>query len=69
MLCNDEHKILHTFTHFLWIIEERFRKICFKMNYAFLAVHTVMKVAIIAKNIVAHTHSGFFLAMLSHLQN
>lgn len=56
MLCNDEHKNILTFTHFLWITEERFRKICFKMNYAFLAVHTVMKVAIIGeKNCGSYT--------------
>lgn len=35
------------------------------MNDAFLEVHAVMKVAIIAENIVAHAHSGFFPAMLS----
>lgn len=35
------------------------------MKNAFLVVHAVMKVAIITEKVVAHTHSGFFPAMLS----
>lgn len=63
-IVNDKHQNLLIFTHFNW----REIKKDVLMKNAFLVVHAVMTVAIIAEKIVAHTHSGVFPAILSYLQ-